>query len=63
MFASTQLLLALPLPPAAVLAGVAVVRMIVCPATGMFEVADTTDVPTDDDAIVTVQLAVGRPPV
>ena len=39
MFASTQVLLALPLPPAAVLTAVPVVRVIDWPLTGMSEVA------------------------
>ena len=58
MFASTQTLLALPLPPAAVFTAVFVVRVIVCPFTGMSDVADTTVVPTAAEVIVTVQLAV-----
>ena len=63
MFALTQTLLALPLPPAAVLSAVAVVRVIVWPLTGMSEVAETTVVPVAADVIVTVQLAVAPPPV
>ena len=47
MFAFTQTLLALPLPPAAVLTAVFVVRVIVWPATGMSDVAETTVVPDD----------------
>ena len=59
MFASTQTLLALPLPPAAVFAAVFVVRVIgAAPFTVMFEVACTTVVPVTADVIVTVQLAV-----
>ena len=42
MFAFTHALLAFPLPPAAVFTAVLVVRVIVCPFTGMSEVADTT---------------------
>src|SRR6188472_3739183 len=63
MFASTQTLLALSLPPAAVFAAVPVVRVIVWPLTGMFDVAETTVVPVAADVIVTVQLAVAAPPV
>src|SRR5262249_58742630 len=63
MFAFTQFLLALPLPPAAVLAAVPVVRVIVTPLTGMSDVAETTVVPTAAEVIVTVQLAVAAPPV
>src|SRR5262245_30213269 len=63
MFASTQTLVALPLPPAAVFAAVFVVRVIVWPSTGMSDVAETTVVPTALEVIVTVQLAVGPPPV
>jgi len=61
--ASTQFLLALPLPPAAVLTAVLVVRGIVWPLTGMFDVAETTVVPVAVDEIVTVQVAVAAPPV
>jgi len=63
MFASTQLLLALPLPPEAVLAAVPVVRGMTTPLTGMFDVAWTTVVPVVDEVIVTVQLALAPPPV
>jgi hypothetical protein len=56
-------LLALPLPPAAVLAAVAVVRVMTWPSTGMSEVADTTVVPTLAEVMVTVQLALAPPPV
>src|SRR5262245_22143587 len=63
MFASTQFLLAFPLPPEAVFAAVPVVRVIVWPLTPMFDVAETTVVPTAFDVIVTVQLADGAPPV
>src|SRR5262245_40039945 len=63
MFASTQALLALPLPPAAVFTAVPVVRVIVTPFAGMPDVADTTVVPTAADVIVTVQLAAAPPPV
>src|SRR3954452_14048355 len=63
MFASTQTLLAFPLPPAAVFAAVPVVRVIDWPLTGMFEVAETTVVPVAAEVIVTVQLAVAAPPV
>ena len=55
--------LAFPLPPAAVFAAVPVVRVIVCPLTGMSEVAETTVVPVTADVIVTVQVAVAAPPV
>ena len=60
---SAQFLLAFPLPPAAVLAGVPVVRVIVWPPTGMFDVAETAVVPVAAEVIVTVQLAVAPPPV
>src|SRR6478735_8942762 len=63
MLALTQILLALPLPPAAVLTAVPVVRVIVWPLTGMSDVAETTVVPGTPDVIVTVQLAVAPPPV
>jgi hypothetical protein len=63
MFAFTHVLLALPLPPAAVFTAVFVVRVTVWPLTGMSDVADTTVVPTAFDVIVTVQLAVAAPPV
>src|SRR5262245_18632101 len=63
MFAFTHTLFALPLPPAAVLTAVFVVRVIVCPFTGMSDVADTTVVPVAAEVIVTVQLAVAAPPV
>ena len=63
MFASTQVLFALPLPPAAVFAGVPVVRVIVWPLTGMFEVAETTVVPVAAEVIVTVHNALAAPPV
>jgi len=63
MFASTQALLALPEPPEAVFAAVPVVREIETVLTGMFDVAETTVVPTAAEVIVTVQLAVAAPPV
>src|SRR5262245_66160011 len=63
MFAFTHTLFALPLPPAAVFTAVFVVRVIVCPFTGMSDVADTTVVPVAAEVIVTVQLAVAAPPV
>src|SRR3954451_11855421 len=63
MLALTQTLLALPLPPEVVFAGVSVVRVIVNPPTGMSDVAETTLVPITFDVIVTVQLAVAAPPV
>ena len=63
MFASTQVLLALPEPPEAVFCAVPVVRVIVTPLTGMSEVAWTTVVPAVAELIVTVQLAVAAPPV
>src|SRR6478735_6699040 len=63
MFALTQTLFALPLPPAAVFTAVPVVRVIVCPLTGISDVAETTVVPVADEVIVTVQLAVAPPPV
>src|SRR5215207_2124120 len=62
--AFTHVLEALPLPPAAVLAAVAVVRVLVTtgpgegPTSGMSAVAPTTVVPVVADVIVTVQLAV-----
>src|SRR5262245_5569603 len=62
MFAFTQFLLALPLPPAAVFAAVPVVRAITTPPTGMSEVAETTVVPTTAEVIVTWQNAVAAPP-
>src|SRR5262245_43053931 len=63
MFASTQTLLALPLPPAAVLIAVFVVRVMTWPLTGMSDVAETTVVPTAAEVIVTVHVAVAAPPV
>src|SRR4051794_6500392 len=63
MFAFTHTLLALPLPPASVFTAVFVVRVIACPLTGMFEVAETTVVPTVSELITTSQLAVAAPPV
>jgi hypothetical protein len=63
MFASTQFFDAFPLPPAAVFAAVPVVRVITTPLTGMSDVAWTTVTPGVADVIVTVQLAVGPPPV
>src|SRR5262245_12823305 len=54
---------AFPLPPEAVFAAVPVVRVIVTPLTGMFDVACTTVVPATLEVIVTVQLAVAAPPV
>ena len=63
MFAFTQTLLALPLPPAAVFTAVSVVRVIVWPLTGMSDVAETTVVPSTAEVIVTVQVAVAAPPV
>ena len=63
MLASTQALLALPEPPEAVLAAVPVVREIETVLTGMFDVAETTVVPTAAEVIVTVQLAVAAPAV
>ena len=63
MFAFTHTLLALPLPPAVVLSAVFVARVIVTPATGIPEVAETTVVPVTAELIVTVQLAVAAPPV
>ena len=60
--ASAQNLPALSLPPAAVFAAVPVVRVIVCPLTGIAEVAETIVVPVVADVIVTVQLAVAPPP-
>src|SRR4051794_18127569 len=62
MFASTHVFEALPLPPEAVFAAVPVVRVIVRPATPMFDVAETTVVPVTAEVIVTVQLAVAAPP-
>jgi hypothetical protein len=61
MFASTHTFDALPLPPGPGFDPV--VRGIDCPLTGMFEVAETTVVPTAAEVIVTVQLAVAPPPV
>jgi hypothetical protein len=63
MFALTQSLLALSLPPASVFTAVPVVRVTVWPAIGMSEVARTTVVPVVAEVIVTVQLAVEAPPV
>ena len=56
-------MLALPLPPAAVLTAVLVVRVIVWPFDRDVEVAETTVVPTAAEVIVTVQVAVAPPPV
>src|SRR5262245_14603581 len=63
MFASglTQIFCALPLPPGPGFEPV--VRGIVTPLTGMFEVACTTVVPATVEVIVAVQLALGPPPV
>ena len=63
MFASpdSHVLDALPLPPGPGFDPV--VRVIVCPLTGMFDVACTTVVPEVFEVIVTVQLAVAAPPV
>jgi hypothetical protein len=63
MFASTQVFDAFPLPPAVVFAAAPVVRVIVCPLTGMSDVAETTVVPVVAELIVTVQEAVAAPPV
>src|SRR3954469_8556401 len=63
MLASTQILLALPLPPAVVFTAVLVVRVMVWPLTGMSDVAETTVVPVAADVMVTVQVAVAAPPV
>src|SRR5437870_2766590 len=63
MFALTQTLLALPLPPAAVLTAVSVVRVVVWLLTGMVAVVETWVVPVVADVIVTVQVAVAAPPV
>jgi len=63
MFAFTQALLALSLPPAAMLPGVPVVRVSDPPPVGMAEVAETTVVPIALDVITTVQVALGVPPV
>src|SRR5262245_40929001 len=63
MFAFTHTFSALPLPPAAVFTAVFVVRVIVCPLTGISDVADTTVVPVAAEVIVTVPLAVAAPPV
>jgi hypothetical protein len=62
MFAFTQVLFALPLPPAAVFAAVAVARVTVTPLTGMSEAAETTVVPVAAEVIVTWQNAVAPPP-
>jgi nicotinamide riboside transporter PnuC len=51
--ASPQFFDAFPEPPEAVLAAVAVVRVIVCPLTGMSDVAATTVVPAVAEVIVT----------
>src|SRR5262245_58745690 len=63
MFASTQVLLALPLPTPSVYVAVFVVRVLDCSFTGMFDVAETTVVPGEAEVIVTVQVAVAPPPV
>ena len=60
---SAQFLLAFPLPPAAVFTAVPVVRVIVCPLTGMLDVAWTTVVPGVAEVIVTWHDAVAPPPV
>jgi len=63
MLAFTHTFSALPLPPAAVFTAVPVVRVIVCPFTGISDVACATVVPTEAEVIVTVQVAVAPPPV
>jgi hypothetical protein len=63
MFASTQFFDALPEPPDAMFAAVPVVRWIVTPPAGMFDVACTTVTPGTAELIVIVQLAVAAPPV
>jgi hypothetical protein len=63
MFASTQFFDAFPEPPDAVFCAEPVVRVMTTPLTGIFEVAETTVVPGVAEVIVTVQLAVGPPPV
>ena len=56
MLASTQVLLALPLPPAAVLTAVPVSRVIDWPATETVVVACTMVVPVAAEVITTVQV-------
>src|SRR5262245_12733969 len=63
MLASTQILFALPLPPAAVLTAGFVVRVIVCPLTGMSEVAETPVVPTAAEVPYTALVRFTPPPV
>src|SRR5262249_14140751 len=63
MFASTQILFALSLPPGAEFTTALVMGGIVIPLTGMFALAWTTVSATLLDGIVTVQLAVSAPPV
>jgi hypothetical protein len=58
---SPQFFEALPLPPDAVFAAVPVVRVIVCPLTGMFDVAETTVAPVAFEVIVTVQVFAAPP--
>src|SRR5258707_5737550 len=63
MFALTQVLFALPLPPAAVLTAVLVVRVIRTRLPGKSGEADTTVVPTSAEVNVTVQVALDATPV
>src|SRR5436190_1253205 len=63
IFASTQTLLAFPLPPAAVFTAVPRSEERRVGKDGRAEVAETTVEHVVDEGIVTVQIAVAAPPV